>query len=234
MRYDDHYDSMASTWTLRDSGEAMSALERLTTTDATALSDFELMAGMLGIRPGAKNASIVDKTLETVDGLQEDYGMDDLLREGVTPEHATRLLSAREFFRRRHRVDGTYRPQICSPGDIYREVRHYCSRNQEHFIVLTLNGAHELIGQNVATVGLVNKTLVHPREVFSDAIARRAVAIAVAHNHPSGTLEPSDDDINVTRRIIAAGDLLGIKVLDHIVFTQAGYFSFLEHGMMDR
>ena len=125
-------------------------------------------------------------------------------------------------------------PSISSPGDIFREVRHYATRDQEQFIVLVLNGAHEVLNVFVATVGLVNKTLVHPREIFSDAIQRRGTAIAIAHNHPSGKLEPSEDDINVTKRILISGDILGIKVLDHIIFSSSSYYSFLEHGLMDR
>ena len=97
---------------------------------------------------------------------------------------------------------------------------------------MLLNGAHEVISTFVATIGLLNRTIVHPREVFSDAISRRAAAIAIAHNHPSGNIEPSDDDKDVTSRIVKAGEILGIKVLDHLVFTDEQYFSFLEHGLM--
>ena len=95
-----------------------------------------------------------------------------------------------------------------------------------------LNGAHEVIGTIVATIGLLNRTIVHPREVFADAIRNRAAAVAVAHNHPSGNTEPSNEDIEVTERLKKAGDLLGIRVIDHIVFTDAKYYSFLEHGLM--
>ena len=95
-----------------------------------------------------------------------------------------------------------------------------------------LNGAHEVVGTLVATIGLLNRTIVHPREVFSEAIHKRAAAIAIAHNHPSGNVEPSEDDKDVTVRIVKCGDILGIKVIDHIVFSEDKYYSFLEHGLM--
>ena len=98
--------------------------------------------------------------------------------------------------------------------------------------MIMLNGAHELIGVNLVTVGLVNRTLVHPREVFSEPLKSRATAIVLAHNHPSGNLEPSPDDMEVTLRIKKAGLLLGIEVLDHIIFSSDGYRSMMETGEM--
>ena len=99
-------------------------------------------------------------------------------------------------------------------------------------IVVMLNGAHEVIDTVVATTGILNRTLVHPREIFATAIEKRAAAVAIAHNHPSGAIEPSEDDKNVTARIAKCGELLSIKVLDHIIFSDNKYFSFLEHGLM--
>ena len=84
----------------------------------------------------------------------------------------------------------------------------------------------------VITIGLVDQSHVHPREVFSDVIVDRASAVIIAHNHPSGQLDPSREDAEVTQRIKVAGDILGIELLDHIVFTQEGYYSFAEHGLI--
>ena len=86
-------------------------------------------------------------------------------------------------------------------------------------MVVMLNGAHEVLGTFVATVGLLNRTIVHPREVYAPAIKERAAAIAIAHNHPSGNVTPSEEDKDVTIRIKKAGDILGIKLLDHVMFT---------------
>jgi DNA repair protein RadC len=109
-------------------------------------------------------------------------------------------------------------------------IRHYADRKQEQFICISLNGANEVIAHRVVSVGLVNKTQVHPREVFADPITDRASAIIAAHNHPSGSLSPSKEDVEITRQIKNAGETLGIKLLDHIIFNHRGYYSFLEDG----
>jgi DNA repair protein RadC len=103
----------------------------------------------------------------------------------------------------------------------------------ECFVTITLNGGHKIIDTHIVSKGLVNQTIVHPREVFRPAIADNATAIIIAHNHPSGNLEPSAEDKGTTRRIKEAGNLLGIKVLDHLIVSPSarGYFSFLENDI---
>ena len=107
-------------------------------------------------------------------------------------------------------------------------VSHLADRKQEHFICISLNGAHEVIASRVITIGLVNATQVHPREVFCDPICDRASAVIVAHNHPSGQLEPSNADRLVTKNLKEAGELLGIRLLDHVIFSSAGFYSFAD------
>jgi len=103
-------------------------------------------------------------------------------------------------------------------------------RKQEHFLCISLNGANEVIATRTISVGLVNKTQVHPREVFADPITDRASAIIIAHNHPTGGLAPSKEDIEITMRLKKAGETLGIKLLDHIIFSHKGHYSFLENN----
>jgi DNA repair protein RadC len=104
-------------------------------------------------------------------------------------------------------------------------------KDVEHFVCVTLNGNHKLVGTHIVSQGTVNSTLVHPRDVFRAAIMDNAAAIIIAHNHPSGSLEPSANDKDVTRRMKQAGDILGIQVLDHLIVSPSaqGYFSFLEN-----
>ena len=109
-------------------------------------------------------------------------------------------------------------------------IRHYADRKQEHFLCVSLNGAQEVITTRVVSVGLADRAQVHPREVFADPITDRASAIIVAHNHPSGSLEPSKEDQEITRQLKAAGETLGIRLLDHIIFNNKGCYSFLEQG----
>lgn len=149
--------------------------------------------------------------------------------KGVSKELASGIMIALELGRRKGE---SKERTITSPADIYRETFHYACDTVENFVVIAMNGAHEVIFSKGVTKGLINRTLVHPREVFADAIEARATAIAVVHNHPSGNLEPSDEDIRVTERLIKAGELLGIKVIDHLVISQTTYFSFVEHGLM--
>ncbi len=128
------------------------------------------------------------------------------------------------------------RCSISTPEDSVDELRLILSPSEiiekEYFIVLTLNGAHKTIDNHIVSVGLVNKTLVHPREIFRPAILDNATSIIIAHNHPSGSLEVSREDKDVTRRIKQAGELIGIRVLDHIIFTSDNHLSMLENNML--
>lgn len=126
----------------------------------------------------------------------------------------------------------TDRTKIQQPADAYFLLKGYATRRQEHFIVLTLDGAHQVIKRHVVTKGIANRTLVHPREVFYPAIKDNAVAIIIAHNHPSGQVQFSAEDDEVTRRLKAAGEILGIPVLDHVIIGRDRYYSFLEDGRL--
>ena len=109
---------------------------------------------------------------------------------------------------------------------------HYSDRKQEHLIVVSLTGANEVIAVRCVSIGLVDSAPVHPREVFADVLVDRASAIILAHNHPSGDTTPSNYDLDATKEIKAAGDILKINLLDHIIFTQRSYYSFLENKIL--
>jgi DNA repair protein RadC len=112
-------------------------------------------------------------------------------------------------------------------------LTNYADRKQEHLLCISLNGAQEVITTRVVTIGLADKTMIHPREVFADPITDRAIAIILAHNHPSGLPEASSADIIMTKKIADAGMTLGIKLLDHVIFNSRGYFSFEEKGLLE-
>jgi DNA repair protein RadC len=122
--------------------------------------------------------------------------------------------------------------RILMPGDTLKLLSRYAKKPQEHFVVISLDGAHNPIRTKVITVGLVNKTMVHPREVYRQAIKDNAVAVILAHNHPSGNIEPSFEDIEITRRLKDAGETIGIQVLDHVIISKFGSYSFAEHGLI--
>ncbi len=120
--------------------------------------------------------------------------------------------------------------RVVSPADVFPLLKKFGSKQQEHFLVVTLNGAQSVIRVHIVSIGLLNRTLIHPREVFCRAITDHAATIIIAHNHPSGDLTPSREDREATRRLQAAGDLLGIQVLDHLIISRSGFHSFKESG----
>lgn len=127
--------------------------------------------------------------------------------------------------------------QVTSPADVYLPIMDKLDKlrfkEQEHFFVITLDGAHQIINIHITSMGLVNRTLVHPREIFRKAIADNSSAVIIGHNHPSGNLEPSIEDQNITQRLKKAGDIIGIKVIDHIIISSTkGIFSMQEAHML--
>lgn len=203
--------------------------ERLETKGAEALSDQELLAILLG--SGSKSYDVMTlagQILKVLDANNEKLTVEELKKiEGIGTAKATLIVAAFEFARRRIRPEGL---KISFPADILPLIRHFADRKQEHFICISINGANEVITSRVVSVGLVNKTQVHPREVFADPIGDRASGVIVAHNHPAGGLTPSKEDVEITGQLKSAGEILGIRLLDHIIFNHKGYYSFLEQG----
>lgn len=212
---------------IKDLSKSDRPREKLQAKGAEAMSDVELLAILLG--SGTRNHDVLTVAggiLKALDGQNEKLSLEALQKiDGVGPAKATLIAAALEFSRRRIRPEGM---RISFPPDVLPLIRHFADRKQEHFICVSLNGANEVITCRVVSVGLVNQSQVHPREVFADPITDRASAIIVAHNHPSGSLEPSREDMEITRQLKTAGEILGIRLLDHIVFNKRGYYSFLE------
>ncbi|HUW39417.1 MAG TPA: JAB domain-containing protein [Rectinemataceae bacterium] len=123
--------------------------------------------------------------------------------------------------------------KINSPGDAFPLLRKYGAKRKEYFIVLILNGAHEIVREEIVSIGLMNRTVVHPREVFYPAILYNSAAVLIAHNHPSGNLTPSPEDREITSRLHDSAKILGIALLDHLIISSRGYYSFIEHGLLE-
>ena len=203
--------------------------EKLVAKGAAALSDQELLAILLGKgTPQMDVMTLASKVARVIDDKGLDVRVEDLTSfEGVGEAKATLILAAIEFARRRIKPEGV---KITTPADILPLIRHFADRKQEHFLSITVNGANEVLNVRVVSIGLVDRTPVHPREVFADVVADRASGIIVAHNHPAGSLEPSPADLETTRQLRQAGEIMGIQLLDHIIFNRSSYFSFLESG----
>lgn len=116
--------------------------------------------------------------------------------------------------------------------DILSYLKFIRTKKQEYFVCLSLDSKHRLITRRVVTIGLLNATLIHPREVFAGPLKDRAASIIVAHNHPSGDPEPSRQDIEVTQQLVTAGILLGIPLRDHIIVARMGHFNFRGHHLI--
>jgi DNA repair protein RadC len=205
--------------------------EKLLRKGAAALSDQELLAVLIGKgTPGMNVMTLAGKLARVIDEKGLGVRAEDLTCfDGIGDAKATLILAAIEFARRRIKPEGA---KIETPADLLPHVRHYADRKQEHFLCASINGANEILNIRVVSIGLVDRTSVHPREVFADALSDRASAIIVAHNHPSGGLEPSLSDVEVTGQLKAAGSVVGISLLDHIIFNRTGYYSFLETGSL--
>lgn len=202
--------------------------EKLLSKGAAALSDVELVAILLGSGTKTHDVfTVAGRILKALDQGDTHPDVKELQKiEGVGPAKAALIAAALEFTRRRIRPEGL---RISFPPEVLPLIRHLADRKQEHFLCISLNGANEVIAVRTVSVGLVDKTPVHPREVFADPITDRASAVIVAHNHPTGNLMPSREDLEMTRILKAAGETLGIKLLDHIIFNPKGYYSLLEH-----
>jgi DNA repair protein RadC len=124
--------------------------------------------------------------------------------------------------------------KIKRPSDVYDLLKSFTKKRQEHFIVLTLNGCHDVNSIHIASIGIMNRTLVHPREIFIHAIKDNSAAIIVCHNHPSGNAKPSSEDLEITEGLKDAGEILGIPLLDHLIISRNGYYSFKLEGDLKR
>ena len=121
---------------------------------------------------------------------------------------------------------------ILSPREVWEQLKDIRTNKKEHFVVFFLNTQNQEIVRETVSVGTLNASLIHPREVFEPAVKHLAAHVILAHNHPSGSLDPSEEDLSVTKRLVDSGRLLGIEVLDHIIVTASGYTSFKEKNLL--
>lgn len=200
--------------------------EKLNKKGAHNLTDLELLQAVIGSGTRGNDFRQVAKNLHA---KIESIGIDALNLEdvksikGIGTAKGTVVFAALEYCRRR--LEKQTRPMIDSPEKASEQLDFIRNKKQEHFVCMTLDGARQLINKHIISVGTLTATLVHPREVFEPAITDRAASIIIAHNHPSGSLEVSAQDREVTLRIKDAGILLGIHLDDHLVVSEEGFAS---------
>ncbi len=195
--------------------------------------DYELVMLILGA--GNRQMSVEAMSKKIVDVLDSGNNDDMVERlnkmKGIGQSKALAVAAAVELGKRRTCHLGAH---ISTPCDVIPFVNHYAMSGKEHFLAVTLNGGHNIIQIHVVSIGTTNSAFVHPREVFYEAIKENASAILVCHNHPSGSVEPSDEDIECTRKLLDASKIIGIPILDHIIIDCNSYYSFLESGLLKK
>jgi DNA repair protein RadC len=217
--------------TIKDLPEHSRPREKLQERGASALTDEELVAAILGMgTAGIDVRTMARQVAGLIREHKEKLTLAHLLDvPGMGLAKAAQILSAFELARR-HLLKDTVKITVAK--DVLPLVADIAGKPQEHFVCISLNGASEVIEKRVVSMGLLDQTPVHPREVFADVIADRAAAVIFVHNHPNGDPQPSEADRRTHDRLTEAAKILGLRVLDHVIVTKKGYYSFQESGLV--
>lgn len=209
--------------------------EKLISKGSQNLKDEELLAILLGTGVEGRNVIEVAKQILRKYSkkrlLQKKY--DDLSKiKGIGPAKACTILAAQELVKRALKIQDEGLPVVSSVKDVVLQVSYLREKTREHLMAIYLNARNELLFRKHIFVGTLNANLVHPREIFAEALRQNAASVILVHNHPSGDSEPSEDDLAITKRITEAGKIMGIEVLDHVIITKTKAFSFKEHKLI--
>lgn len=207
--------------------------EKLIKYGANKLSNIELLAIIL--RTGKKGESVLalaNRFLRKInlEKIAEFSYWEFRKISGIGPAKACELLSCVELGRRIFEDKKVNISQLLTPQDVFDNLKDIRVSKKEHFVVFFLDSRNQEIKREVISIGTINASLVHPREVFEPAVKYLAVQVILAHNHPSGDLTPSEEDLIVNKRLSEAGKIMGIEVLDHIIVTKVEFLSFKENG----
>jgi len=205
------------------------SVRRIREDGGTALSDLDLLTIILGPGRGRQSREAARQVLEEVElsSLPEAATMAGWW-ETLRPAQGMRLAAALELARRVSGSRGYPSPYLKTPSDVFEITADLRLERREHFIGLYLNTRNRLLARETISVGSLNASIVHPREVFEPAVRRGAATVIVVHNHPSGETDPSEDDVSITHRLDEAGEILGIALLDHVIVGAGGYTSLKE------
>lgn len=210
--------------------------EKLAAKGVENLKDKELLAILLGTGVEGKNViEVAEQILQKYpvkNFLQLKY--EDLVKiKGINSAKACIILASQELVKRALEVRDESLPKIESVEDVLAQVVYMRDKTREHLMALFLNARNELLFKKTMFIGTLNASLIHPREIFQEALKQNACSVILAHNHPSGDNEPSEDDIEVTKRIIEAGKIMGVDVLDHVIITRGKKpYSFKESNLI--
>jgi DNA repair protein RadC len=205
--------------------------EKLVKKGVKSLKNDELLSVLIGSGIKGKDVRKLSREIITIlDSSFHTLSLEQLCNiHGLGLAKASQILASIELAKR-YTSQGNRK--ITSAEDVYNELKSFSIKQQEYFLVITLDGASHIINTRTVFIGTLNQSLVHPREVFADAIADRAAGIIIAHNHPSGTLSASRADIAVTQRLEEVSKLVGIELLDHVILAKDGFYSFVDEGLL--
>ena len=231
------YLKMKNSFTIHDLPKSERPRERLQKFGSEALSSQELLALILG--RGIKGESVMvtaQRLLSTFGNIKaiSEASLEELIKvKGIGLAKASQIKAVFELSKRQDLEMELKDFDIKDPQTIVKAIRAGMKdKAKEHFKLILLNSRNKIIGISTISIGTLNANLVHPREVFKEAIIHNASSVVLAHNHPSGDPEPSEADLEITKRLIEAGKIMGIDVLDHIIITKAGFMSFKEKKLI--
>lgn len=207
--------------------------EKLVRKGIHSLSNEELLMVILGRgMPGIDVRTLAKTILKEVEKDPENISLDKLESiKGIGLAKASQILASFEFARRYLVKEGV---KIQRTDDVLKLVEDIRIKKQEHFITITLDGASNLIERRTVFIGTVTESIIHPREIFADAITDRASGIIFVHNHPMDDPQPSEVDITITQRLCEVARLIGIEVIDHIIVSKDDYFSFQSEDVLNK
>ena len=208
--------------------------ERLLDSGPGVLTDADLVAVLFGT--GGPGEGILELSARVTAAIPlrqlHRVPVEELLQvRGMGQARAAQLLAAAELGRRLW-PDGDAAPLVRGPETVFDLTRDIRAANREHFVGFYLNSRNQVLRREIISIGSLNASIVHPREVYQPAIAISAASLILAHNHPSGDPTPSEEDLAITRRLVEAGRILGIDILDHVVVTRDAYASFKERKLL--
>ncbi len=226
-----------SSFTVRDLPRQERPRERLQKFGAEALSAQELLALIIGRGIPKKSVMSIAQELITKFGNIKAIGqatIEELSQiKGIGLAKAAQIKASFELGKREELEPEFKNYDIKDPEAVVKAIRAGIKdKAKEHFKLILLNPRNKIIGISTISIGTLNASLVHPREVFKDAIKHSAASVVLAHNHPSGDPEPSEDDLKITKKLVESGNILGIEVLDHIVIGKNNFCSFKERGLI--
>jgi len=223
-------------FTVRDMPRQERPRERLQRWGPDALSSQELLALIIG--RGVSKRSVLDIAQELINRFGSVHGMSKATIEELSAIHgvgiakAAQIQAAFELAKRQDLEQDISKFTINDPQSMVKAIRaDIKDKAKEHFKLVLLNTRNKVIGITTISIGTLNASLVHPREVFREAIQRSASSVILVHNHPSDDLEPSEEDIRLTRRMVEAGKIMGIEVLDHIIIARHSFLSMKSRGL---